>query len=84
MENNVGNRAITINEKQKTKLLQAFYDDPFSYERMTFKNNPDLNINIGGKISKNIEELNAQVKGLQAIIRKYNNPLEIDKILHYK
>jgi len=83
LESNFGNKAIAINEKQKRKLLLDFYNDPFSFERTNFKNNPNLNINIGGKQIGSIEELNAQVKSLQSIIRKYNNPLEVDKAIHY-
>lgn len=83
LESNFGNKAVIINEKQKRKLLLDFYNDPFSFERTNFKNNPNLNINIGGKQINSIEELNAQVKSLQSIIRKYNNPIESDKAIHY-
>ena len=84
VESNFGNKAILITEKQKRKLLLNFYNDPFSFERTAYKNNTDLNINIGGKVVQNIEELNAQVKSMQSIIRKYNNPVELNKAEHYK
>lgn len=85
LESNFGNRAIPINEKQKQKLLLEFYNDPFSFERTNFsKTNSNLNINIGGKEIHSIDELNTQVKSMQEIIRKYNNPIEIDKAIHYK
>ncbi|WP_370899754.1 GLPGLI family protein [Chryseobacterium gossypii] len=85
LESNFGNKAIPINEKQKQKLLLEFYNDPFSFERTNFsKTNNNLNINIGGKEIHSIDELNAQVKSMQEIIRKYNNPIEIDKAIHYK
>lgn len=84
LESNFGNKAVVINEKQKKKLLMDFYNDPFSFERTNLKSSPNLNINIGGKQISNIEELNAQVKNLQAIIRKYNNPVEVDKAIKYK
>jgi GLPGLI family protein len=83
LESNFGNKAVVINEKQKRKLLMDFYNDPFSFERTNLKNSPNLNINIGGKQISSIEELNAQVKNLQDIIRKYNNPVEVDKALKY-
>ncbi|MPS73261.1 MAG: GLPGLI family protein [Chryseobacterium sp.] len=83
LESNFGNKAVVINEKQKRKLLLDFYNDPFSFERTNFKNNPNLNINIGGKQISSIEELNGQVKNLQNIIRKYNNPVEADKAINY-
>ncbi|SIQ78432.1 GLPGLI family protein [Chryseobacterium sp. RU37D] len=86
LESNFGNKAIPINEKQKQKLLLEFYNDPFSFERTNFSktNNNNLNINIGGKEIHSIDELNTQVKNMQEIIRKYNNPVEIDKAIHYK
>lgn len=83
LETNFGTKAIVISQKQKRKLLLDFYNDPFSFERTNFANSKDLNINIGGKQISTIEELNAQVKNLQQIIRKYNNPVEIDKALKY-
>ncbi len=85
VEFNFGNKAIPINEKQKQKLALEFYNDPFSFERTNFNtSNNNLNINIGGKEIRTIDELNAQVKSMQQIIRKYNNPIEIDKAIHYK
>lgn len=85
VESNFGNKAIPINEKQKQKLALEFYNDPFSFERTNFNtSNNNLNINIGGKEIRTIDELNAQVKSMQEIIRKYNNPIEIDKAIHYK
>ncbi len=84
LESNFGNKAVVITEQQKRKLLLDFYNDPFSFERANFLNSPDLNINIGGKQISNIEELNTQVKNLQEIIRKYNNPVEVNKAMNYK
>lgn len=83
LESNFGIKAIVITEKQKKKILLDFYNDPFSFERTNFLNSPDLNINIGGKQISTIEELNTQVKSMQEIIRKYNNPVEIDKAMNY-
>lgn len=84
VESNFGNKAIPINEKQKYKLSMEFYNDPFAYERNTFsKTNNDLKININGKEIRNIDELNTQTKSMQEVIRRYNNPLEINKALHY-
>ncbi|MFC3161450.1 GLPGLI family protein [Chryseobacterium arachidis] len=84
VESNFGNKAIPINEKQKQKLALEFYNDPFSFERTNFNtSNNNLNINIGGKEIRTLDELNAQVKSMQQIIKKYNNPIEIDKAIHY-
>jgi GLPGLI family protein len=84
VESNFGNKAIPINEKQKHKLIIEFYNDPFAFERNNFsKSNNDLKININGKEIHNVDELNTQTKSMQEVIRKYNNPLEIDKAIHY-
>lgn len=83
LESNFGTKAIAVSEKQKRKLMMDFYNDPFSFERTNFTHSTDLNINIGGNQVSTIEELNAQVRNMQQIIRKYNNPVEIDKAVKY-
>ena len=84
VESNFGNKAVPINEKQKYKLTMDFYNDPFAFERNNFsKTDTDLKININGKEIHNVDELNTQTKSMQEVIRKYNNPLEIDKAVHY-
>jgi len=84
LESNFGNKAIPITEKQRQKLLTEFFNDPFSFERTNFTKNDTLHININGKEISSIDELNTQVKNMQEVIRKYNNPVEIDKAIHYK
>lgn len=85
VESNFGTKAVPVTEKQKQKLMLEFYNDPFSFERTNFsKNNNNLNININGKEIHNLDELNTQTKSMQEVIRKYNNPVEIDKAMHYK
>lgn len=84
IESNFGNKAVRVNENQRRKLLMDFYNDPFSFERTNLANRHDLNINIGGNQVKNIEELNAQVKTMQGIISKYNNPIDLNKAIKYK
>lgn len=84
LESNFGNKAIPINEKQKHKLIMEFYNDPFAIERNNFnKANNNLKININGKEIHNVDELNTQTKNMQEVIRKYNNPIEIDKAMYY-
>lgn len=85
LESNFGTKAVPITEKQKQKLMIEFYNDPFSFERTNFsKTNTNLNININGKEIHNLEELNTQTKSMQDIIKKYNNPVEINRAMHYK
>jgi len=84
LESSFGNKAIPINEKQKHKLIMEFYNDPFAFERNNFnKSNNDLRININGKEIHTVDELITQTKSMQEVIRKYNNPIEIDKAMHY-
>lgn len=84
VESNFGNKAIPINEKQMHKLMMEFYNDPFAFERNNIsKSNNNLKININGKEIHNVDELNTQTKSMQEVIRKYNNPIEIDKAMHY-
>nr|WP_315029704.1 GLPGLI family protein [uncultured Chryseobacterium sp.] len=84
VESNFGNKAVSISEKQKLKLAMEFYNDPFAFERNNFsKTNNDLKININGKEIHNVDELNTQTKSMQEVIRRYNNPVEIDKAIHY-
>lgn len=84
LESNFGNKAIPVSEKQRQKLLIDFFNDPFSFERTNFTKNDTLNININGTQISTVDELNAQVKNMQEVIKKYNNPVEIDKAMHYK
>lgn len=84
VESNFGNKAVPINEKQKYKLIMEFYNDPFAFERNNLnKANTDLKININGKEIRTVDELNTQTRNMQEVIRKYNNPPEIDKAVHY-
>lgn len=84
LESNFGNRAILISEKQMRKLMAEYYNDPFSFERTNFnKNNSNLRINIGGREIHSLEQLNAETKNMQNIIKKYYNPVELNKAIHY-
>ncbi|PZU12245.1 MAG: GLPGLI family protein, partial [Chryseobacterium sp.] len=38
---------------------------------------------INGMEIHTVDELNTQTKSMQEVIRKYNNPIEIDKAMHY-
>ncbi|HFK5570703.1 TPA: GLPGLI family protein [Elizabethkingia meningoseptica] len=84
LETFFGSKAVPITEQQKQKLLLEYYNDPFAFERNNFsKNNADWKININGKEIRSIDELNTQTKNMQELIKKYNNPVELDKAMHY-
>lgn len=84
LETFFGSKAVPITEQQKQKLLLEYYNDPFAFERNNFsKNNADWKININGKEIRSIDELSTQTKNMQELIKKYNNPVELDKAMHY-
>ena len=84
LETFFGSKAVPITEQQKQKLLLEYYNDPFAFERNNFsKNNADWKININGKEIRSLDELNTQTKNMQELIKKYNNPAELDKAMHY-
>jgi GLPGLI family protein len=84
VESNFGTKAVPVTEKQKQKLILEFYNDPFSFERTNFsKTTTNLNININGKEIHSLDELNTQTKSMQQVIKKYNNPIEIDQAPRY-
>ncbi|OPB85151.1 hypothetical protein BB020_06730 [Elizabethkingia occulta] len=84
VESFFGNKAVTITEQQKQKLFMEYYNDPFAYERNNFaKTNADWKININGKEIQTLDELNTQTKNMQELIKKYNNPAELNKAIHY-
>ena len=84
VESFFGSKAVPITEQQKQKLFMEYYNDPFAYERNNFtKTNGDWKININGKEIQNLDELNTQTKNMQELIKKYNNPAELNKAIHY-
>jgi len=74
-------KALKVNEKNWKKLNLEFFNDPYSRMRTEFQ--PDWNVEINGRKIKAKEEFNELTKSTQDEIRKYYNPIELDKAIHY-
>ncbi|WP_159447663.1 GLPGLI family protein [Soonwooa buanensis] len=81
LESHYSMNPIKVNYKTWEKLNLDFYNDPYSRMRTDFQ--PDWNVEINGRKIKKKEEFNELTKSTQADIRKYYNPIEIDKAFHY-
>lgn len=81
LENHYGMKALKVNEKNWKKLNLEFFNDPYSRMRTEFQ--PDWNVEINGRKIKAKEEFNELTKSTQDEIRKYYNPIELDKAIHY-
>ncbi len=63
------------------RLNLDFYNDPYARMRTDWK--PDWNVEINGRKIKAKEEFNELTKSTQQEIKKYYNPIELDKAIHY-
>lgn len=72
---------ITIDLKKWVKLNLEFYNDPYARMRTEFQ--PDWNVRINGQQIKSKEEFAGLTKQTQIDIKKYYNPIELDKAIPY-
>ncbi|MDR6466041.1 GLPGLI family protein [Chryseobacterium sediminis] len=73
--------AIAIDLKKWVKLNLEFYNDPYARMRTEFQ--PDWNVRINGQQIKSKEEFAGLTKQTQIDIKKYYNPIELDKAIPY-
>lgn len=73
--------ALTIDFKKWVKLNLEFYNDPYARMRTDFQ--PDWNVRIDGRQIKSKDEFTGLTKQTQANIKKYYNPIELDKAIPY-
>ncbi|MFS4432120.1 GLPGLI family protein [Chryseobacterium sp. S90] len=73
--------AIAIDLKKWVKLNLEFYNDPYARMRTEFQ--PDWNVRINGRQIKSKEEFAGLTKQTQIDIKKYYNPIELDKAIPY-
>lgn len=73
--------AIAIDLKKWVKLNLEFYNDPYARMRTEFQ--PDWNVRINGRQIKSKEEFAGLTKQTQIGIKKYYNPIELDKAIPY-
>ncbi|TZF92537.1 GLPGLI family protein [Chryseobacterium panacisoli] len=72
---------IVIDLKKWIKLNLEFYNDPYARMRTEFQ--PDWNVRINGQQIKSKEEFAGLTKQTQIDIKKYYNPIELDKAIPY-
>ncbi|SHM46075.1 GLPGLI family protein [Chryseobacterium polytrichastri] len=81
VETNLGDDAIKINLSKYQKLLLNVYGNPFSeFENMK---NQDWQLEIYDKKIKTIEGLNEIKSQYQLDIKRYYNPIELDRAVKY-
>lgn len=67
-------------EKYKTAKIK-YYESPVNFIKNSAENSEQLYLNDGTIVnSKNSKEIDEQLKNS---IRKYNNPIELDKVIAY-
>lgn len=81
LENHYSMNPIKVNYKTWEKLNLDFYNDPYS--RMRAEWQPDWHVEINGRKIMAKEEFNELTKSTQSELKKYYNPIEIDKAFHY-
>ncbi len=72
---------ITIDYKKWVKLNLEFYNDPYARMRTEFQ--PGWDVRIEGRQIKSKEEFAGLTKQTQMNIKKYYNPIELDKAIPY-
>lgn len=78
-----GRKPLQISEKMRIKKKKEFYNDPLASMRNNFKENMQGQMFVMGTKITNIEQFNELSKKLQEMLRKINNPIELDKAVKY-
>ncbi|ROH95710.1 GLPGLI family protein [Chryseobacterium daecheongense] len=78
-----GRKPLEISEKIREKKKKEFFNDPLASMRNNFKENMQGQMFVMGTKITNIEQFNELSKKLQDMLRKTNNPIELDKAVAY-
>lgn len=78
-----GRKPLEISEKIRQKKKKEFFNDPLANMRNNFKENMQGQMFVMGTKITNIEQFNELSKKLQDMLRKTNNPIELDKAVVY-
>lgn len=81
LETHYGNKPLSISLKQYHKVKLDYYNDPVAESRKILKNGGKITIN-GEKIT-NQEQLDQKRFFLQESLKKYYNPIELNKAIPY-
>lgn len=85
IENFSGQNPVKISEKTLRKMMMNTYNDPLHEFKEQFKNNTDPTARyfvMGVKVNS-LDQFKELTEMRQDYIRKNNNPIEIDKAMHY-
>ncbi len=78
-----GRKPLLASEKIRLKKKMEMYNDPLAEMREQFKENMEGEMNVlGTKITRK-EQFRELTLKVQEMLRKTNNPIELDKAVHY-
>ena len=83
LENVMGKKPLLVNLKTLNKVKLDYYLDPYHEIRESFVYNPNETIKLMNVRITSKDQINEATKSYQKYIRDNNNPLEIDKVIHY-
>lgn len=78
-----GTTPLEVSEKLRTKKKMDFYNDPLQDMRKDFKENMQGEMFVMGTKVTSKEQFNELSKKLQEMLRKTNNPIELNKAMKY-
>ena len=83
IENYAGSKPIEISEKMLKQKKLEFYEDPLRDFRLQFDEEPNTKFYYRGTQITAKDQLKKHAKDAQEHIRRENNPIELDKAIHY-
>ncbi|UZT96747.1 GLPGLI family protein [Chryseobacterium fluminis] len=83
IETYYGRKPLEISEKTRVRKKLEFYNDPLHDMRNSYKDNMQGEMFVMGTKITSREQFNELSKKLQEMIRKTNNPIELDKAMAY-
>lgn len=84
LEVRYGNKPFLTTEKVFVKKSIEYFNDPFHDVKVSLANNPSGSFDLYGKRYTKNDDLTMVSKEAQQRILKKNNPIELDKLIHYK
>lgn len=83
IENYGGEKPLEVNFKTFQKKKLEDYNDPFKEFRLEFDDNPNSSYSYNNIKITSKDQLKSLEKQDQENVRRENNPIEIDKVIHY-
>lgn len=78
-----GTKPLEISEEMRIRKKQEFYNDPLQDMRKEYKENMQGEMFVMGTKVTSKEQFNDLSKKLQEMLRKTNNPIELNKAMKY-